>query len=118
MTLSHFRERPSGWERRAGKKDEPAPKDRLIRALWFLSSRLQCLRYWLRLDLCSGPRLFFGGELMLYLEGNRIGVNLVRLGCGAENLSSVRLLAGRKQDDGFDDQLADNALVGLAEKRG
>ena len=55
---------------------------------------------------------------MLYLEGNRIGVHLVCLGCGAENLTSVRLLAGRKQDDGFDDQLADNAFLGLAEKGG
>jgi len=54
---------------------------------------------------------------MLDLEGNRIGVHFVRLGCGAENLSSVRLLAGRKQDDGFDDHLADNAFLGLAEKR-
>ena len=56
-------------------------------------------------------------ELMLDLEGNRIGVHLVRLGCGAENLASVRLLTGRKQDDGFDNQLADNTFLGLAEKR-
>jgi hypothetical protein len=69
--------------------------------------RLRCL-----------PRFLFCGELVLYLEGNRIGVHLVRLGCGAENLSSVRLLTGRKQDDGFDDHLADNAFVGLAEKGG
>jgi len=63
-------------------------------------------------------RLGFGGELMLYLEGDRIGVHLVRLGCGTENLTAVRLLAGRKQDDGFHDQLADCSFVALAEKCG
>jgi len=55
---------------------------------------------------------------MLYLEGDRIGVHLVRLGCGTENLTAVRLLAGRKQDDGFHDQLADCSFVALAEKCG
>jgi hypothetical protein len=93
MTLSHLRERPSGWERRAGKRDAPVRRQAHSR-VWRLSSFLQRLRYWLRLDLGSGPRLLLCCELMLYLECNRIGVHLVRLGCGAENLSSVRLLAG------------------------
>ena len=70
------------------------------------------------LRLLFSFRLRFGGELMLDLEGDCIGVHLIGLGCGAKNLTSVRLLAGRKQDDGFDDQLADNALLGLAEKSG
>ena len=94
MTLSDLRERPSGRERRAGKKAEPVPKDRLSQLLWLLGNLLQCLCCWLRLDLGSRPRFLLGGELMLDLEGNRIGVHLVRLGCGAENLTSVRLLAG------------------------
>ncbi len=68
------------------------------------------------LGLLSSFRFCFSGELLLDLEGNRIGVHLVRLGCGAEKLASVRLLAGRKQDNGFDDQLADNPLLGLAER--
>src|SRR5665213_138437 len=118
MTFSHLRERPSGWERRAGKKAEPVPKDRLIQTLRFLGNLLQRLWNWLRLDLCSGPRFLLGGELMLYLEGNRIGVHLVRLGCGAENLTSVRLLAGRKQDDTLNDHLANNAFLGLPKKGG
>jgi len=80
-----------------------------------LCNALLCgLGYGLR--LLFSFRLFLGGELMLDLEGNRIGVHLVRLGCSAENLTSVRLLAGGKQDDGFDDQLADDAFLGLAQK--
>jgi len=71
MTLSHFRERPSGRKRRARTKIEPVPKDRPIQMLWFLGALLQCLRDGLRLDLCSELRLLLCGELVLYLEGNR-----------------------------------------------
>jgi len=86
--------------------------------LGLLGNLLQCLRRWLRFDLGSGPRFLFHGEVLLDLEGNRIGVHLVGLGCGAEDFTSVRLLAGRKQDDGFDNQLADYTFLGLAEKGG
>ena len=88
--------------------------DRLIQAFWLLGDLLQCLWNGLRLDLGAGPRFLLRGEFMLDLEGNRIGVHFVRLGCCTENLSSVRLLAGRKQDDGFDNHLTDNAFLGLA----
>jgi len=75
-------------------KAGPVPKDRPLQVLWLSGAYLQCLRCRFRLDLCSRSRFLLCCELMLNLEGNRIGIHLVRLGCGAENLTSVRLLAG------------------------
>jgi len=59
-------------------------------------------------------RLGFGGELMLYLEGDGIGVHFVDLGCGAENLAAIILCSCGKQNDRFDNQLSECALLCLA----
>jgi hypothetical protein len=40
------------------------------------------------------PCLLLGRELLIDLERNDIGVHLVRLGCGTENLASIRLRWG------------------------
>ena len=63
-------------------------------------------------------RNLLGGKLLPQLAGDGIGIHLVCLGCGAENLTAVRLRLGRKQNDDPHHQLAEGALVSLAKEWG
>ena len=102
-----------------------ATNDVSANAIWgadcWLPTCLCCfldLRDSFRCRLRGLPRFLFRGKLMLDPECNRIGLHLISLGCCAENPTSIILRSCRKQDDGFDDQLADKAFLGLAEKGG
>lgn len=61
-------------------------------------------------------RFLFRSELLLDLQGHCIRIDPVDLGGGAECLSAVRLGSSSEQNHGFDNQLADCALVGLADE--
>jgi hypothetical protein len=80
--------------------------------------RLLGLAGWLPCRWGRLPRPLFRSELQLDLEGDGVGVHLVRLGRGAENLASIRLRSRRKQDDGFDDKLSDVTLLCLTNESG
>jgi hypothetical protein len=39
------------------------------------------------LNFCSGSCFFLRGEIVFYVEGNRIGIHFIDLGGNAENLA-------------------------------
>jgi len=69
----------------------PLTKMRRLCGLGLLRGFRLRFRNGFRWGLLGEPRFLLGGELMLHLEADGIGVHLVRLGCGLEHLSAVRL---------------------------
>src|SRR5665213_166566 len=120
MTLSHLRERPSGWEDGRTKEREPAGwqtplvKVRKLCGLRLLRRCGLSFRYGFRWRLVGEPRFLLGGELLLHLEGDGIGVHLVCLGCGLEYLSAVGLRTCGEQNHDLDREAIEYALICLA----
>jgi hypothetical protein len=58
------------------------------------------------------------GKFLLDFESDGLGIYPADLGGGSGSLTTVWLRSSREQDDSFDDQLAEGAFVGLADKSG
>ena len=65
------------------------------------------------MELCIlrlGPlRLFLGRELLLHLESDGIGIDLIEIGCIPEDIRAVRPRI-RDEDGGFDQQTREGFL--------
>src|SRR6202041_1922558 len=91
--------------------------------MWGASRLPKCLGCFAILACTRGFRLGFlfglrfGGELLLYLEGNRIGVYLVNRGCLAESIRSVAT-PRCKDDTDLDEQARERSLISTAEEGG